>query len=92
MPSLISGFEYDIFISYRHKDNKYDGWVSEFVANLKKELEATLKDDVSIYFDENPHDGLLETHQVDQSLSAKVKSLVFIPIISQTYCDPRSFA
>lgn len=20
------GYEYDVFISYRHKDNKYDGW------------------------------------------------------------------
>ncbi|HTE28886.1 MAG TPA: hypothetical protein VK666_00820 [Chryseolinea sp.] len=92
MSSLLLAFEYDIFISYRHKDNKYDGWVSEFVANLKKELEATLKDDVSIYFDENLHDGLLETHLVDKSLEGKLKCLVFIPIISQTYCDPKSFA
>jgi hypothetical protein len=41
MASLIPGYEYDIFISYRQKDNKYDGWVTEFVDNLKKELEAT---------------------------------------------------
>ena len=92
MPSLIQGFEYDIFISYRQKDNKYDGWVTEFVTNLKKELEATFKDDVSIYFDENPHDGLLETHNVNRSLEGKLKSLIIIPIISQTYCDPKSFA
>lgn len=92
MPSLIPGYEYDIFVSYRQKDNKYDGWVTEFVANLRKELEATFKDDVSIYFDENPHDGLLETHNVNKSLEGKLKSLIFIPIISQTYCDPKSFA
>jgi TolB-like protein len=92
MASLIPGFGYDIFISYRQKDNKYDGWVTEFVDNLKRELEATFKDDVSIYFDINPHDGLLETHDVDASLKEKLKCLVFIPIISQTYCDPRSFA
>ena len=91
MPSLIPGYEYDIFISYRHKDNKYDGWVSEFVANLRKELEATFKEDISIYFDENPRDGLLETHHVDKSLEGKLKCLIFIPIISQTYCDPKSF-
>ena len=36
MASLIQGFEYDIFISYRQRDNKYDGWVTEFVDNLKK--------------------------------------------------------
>ena len=101
MPSLIPGYEYDIFISYRHKDNlptpgfgrqANDGWVTEFVANLKKELEATFKEDISIYFDENPHDGLLETHNVDKSLEGKLKCLIFIPIISQTYCDPKSFA
>jgi adenylate cyclase len=92
MVSLIHGYEYDIFISYRHKDNKYDGWVSDFVSNLRKELEATFKEDISIYFDENPHDGLLETHDVDKSLGKKLKCLVFIPILSQTYCDPKSFA
>jgi tetratricopeptide (TPR) repeat protein len=92
MPSLIPGFEYDIFISYRQKDNKYDGWVTEFVDNLKKELEATFKEEISVYFDINPHDGLLETHDVDASLKDKLKCLVFIPIISRTYCDPKSFA
>jgi len=92
MASIIEGYEYDIFISYRQKDNKYDGWVTEFVKNLQRELDATFKEDVSIYFDENPYDGLLETHNVDKSLESKLNSVVFIPIISQTYCDPESFA
>ena len=104
MASQIPGYEYDIFISYRHNDNKTlpskgpghdgtgDGWVSKFVANLGLELEATVKGKVNIYFDENPHDGLLETHNVDESLSPKIRSLIFIPVISQTYCDPDSFA
>ena len=92
MPSLIPGYEYDIFISYRQKDNRYDGWVTRFVGNFTRELEATFKEDVSVYFDVNPHDGLLETHDVDASLKDKLKCLVFIPIISRTYCDPLSFA
>ena len=92
MSSIIKGYNYDIFISYRQKDNKYDGWVSEFVDNLKKELEATFKEEISVYFDINPHDGLLETHDVDESLKEKLKCLIFIPIISRTYCDPKSFA
>lgn len=92
MPSLLPGYEYDIFISYRQKDNKGAQWVTQFVAALKTELEATFKEDISVYFDENPHDGLLETHQVDKSLEGKLKCLVFIPIISHTYCDPKSFA
>jgi len=92
MASIIQGFEYDIFISYRQKDNKYDGWVTEFVENLKRELDATFKEEVSLYFDINPHDGLLETHDVGDSLKEKLKCLVFIPILSRTYCDPKSFA
>jgi serine/threonine-protein kinase len=92
MSSIIEGYSYDIFISYRQNDNKYDGWVTEFVDNLNKELEATIKDKISVYFDINPHDGLLETHSVDRSLEEKLKCLIFIPIISQTYCDSKSFA
>lgn len=92
MASLIPGYEYDIFISYRQKDNKGDRWVSEFVNALRTELESTFKEDISVYFDINPHDGLLETHDVNASLKDKLKCLVFIPIISRTYCDPKSFA
>jgi TolB-like protein/tetratricopeptide (TPR) repeat protein len=92
MASIVPGYEYDIFISYRQKDNKYDGWVTEFVDNLKLELEATFKEDISIYFDINPHDGIQESNLVDQTLQGKLKCLIFIPVISQTYCDPRSFA
>ncbi len=91
MPSLIPTFEYYIFISYRHNDN-LDGWVTEFEQNLEKELRGTIKEPLTIYFDKNPHDGLLETHNVDKSLEGKLKCLIFIPIISQTYCDPKSFA
>jgi hypothetical protein len=92
MASISKGYEYDIFISYRQKDNKHDGWVTDFVNNLKGELESTFKEEVSVYFDINPHDGLLETHDVSESLKEKLKCLVFIPIVSRTYCDPKSFA
>src|SRR5512140_2603202 len=92
MSSIIEGYNYDIFISYRQKDNKGDHWISEFVEALKTELESTFKEEISVYFDMNPHDGLLETHDVDESLKEKLRCLVFIPIISRTYCDPKSFA
>ena len=92
MGSIIEGYEYDIFISYRQKDNKHGGWVTQFVDELKGELEATFKEEISVYFDINPHDGLLETHDVADSLKDKLKCLVFIPIISRTYCDSKSFA
>jgi adenylate cyclase len=91
MPSIVPGYEYDIFISYRHNDNR-SGWVTEFVRHLDEELRATIKEPVSVYFDCNAYDGLLETHNVDKSLERKLNCLVFIPILSQTYCDPGSFA
>jgi len=92
MASLIPGYEYDIFISYRQKDNKGERWVSKFVETLKTELESTFKEDISVYFDANPHDRLQETHNVDKSLEGKLKCLIFIPILSQTYCDTKSYA
>ncbi len=50
MASLLPGYEYDIFISYRQKANKHDGWVTEFVNNLKGELESTFKEVSSTLF------------------------------------------
>jgi TolB-like protein/Flp pilus assembly protein TadD len=91
MPSLLPGYEYDIFISYRQNDNR-TGWVTEFVTNLQEELGATIKEPISIYFDKNAHDGLLEFHDVHKSLEGKLRCVLFIPILSQTYCDPKSFA
>ncbi len=91
MASIISGYEYDIFVSYRQNDNR-SGWVTEFVKALQEELAATVKEPVSVYFDTNPEDGLLETHSVDKSLKGKLQCLIFIPIISQTYCDSKCFA
>ena len=92
MSGIIEGYNYDIFISYRQKDNKGDRWVSEFVEALRTELESTFKEEISVYFDINPHDGLLETHDVEASLKEKLRCLVFIPVISRTYCDKKSFA
>jgi hypothetical protein len=35
MASFIPGYEYDIFISYRQKDNKGNKWVSKFIEALE---------------------------------------------------------
>ena len=92
MSGIVAGYNYDIFISYRQNDNRHDGWVTEFVDHLRAELEATFKEEITVYFDLNPHDGLRDTHDVDASLKDKLKCLIFIPVISRTYCDPKSFA
>jgi hypothetical protein len=92
MPGIIEGYNYDLFISYRQNDNKNNGWVSEFVDNLRKEIETLSKEEVKIYFDINPRDGLLDTHDVNGTIREKLKSLVFIPVLSRTYCDTHSYA
>jgi len=91
MSSLFSNLEYDIFVSYRHNDNR-SGWVTDFVNALQEELAATIKESITVYFDTNQHDSLLETYNVDKSLEGKLKCFILIPIISQTYCDTKSFA
>ena len=88
--SILPGYDCDIHISFRYNDNKYDGWVLEFVEKLNQELSATLKDKLSIFFDKNPEDKREKFQQEDGSFSQKIKSLIFIPIISQTYCDVNS--
>ena len=45
-----------------------------------------------VYFDENPDDRLGENHDVDRSLHDKLKCLIFMPILSQTYCYTGSYA
>ncbi|MDP9230840.1 MAG: adenylate/guanylate cyclase domain-containing protein [Bacteroidota bacterium] len=88
--SIVPGYNYDIYVSYRFNDNKYDGWVTEFVEKLERELSATLKDKLSIYFDKNPEDRTNVSNGKNSSFTSKINSLIFIPIISQTYCDTTS--
>ncbi|MBL7849577.1 MAG: hypothetical protein JNN04_01655 [Cyclobacteriaceae bacterium] len=94
---MTQGFNFDVFISYRQNDNRVagaggEGWVSEFVSHLTTELESMVKGGVSIYFDNDPKHGLRETDQVDASLNSHLKSVIFVPILSQTYCDTASYA
>jgi len=91
LANVLPDFEYDIFISYRHNDNRA-GWVTEFINHLNEEPADTIKEPVSVYFDNNTHDGLLETHNADKTLEEKLKCLIFIPILPQTYFDTKSFA
>ena len=86
LSSLIPGLDCDIQISYRLNDNKYDGWVTEFVERLRQELGATLKDKLSIYFDPEDHNE----NNKSAGSGTQTKSLIFIPIVSQTYCDTGS--
>ncbi len=88
--SIVPEYDYDVHISYRYNDNNYDGWVTEFVEKLNQELSATLKDKLTIFFDKSPEDKRQGFENEDGSISPKINSLIFIPIISQTYCDESS--
>jgi len=59
MASLIPGFEYDVIISYRQKDNKGDRCVSEFV-DVKYQTEH---ERVRKWLKEQEKPGLLEEFQ-----------------------------
>jgi len=88
--SIIPEYDYDIHISYRYNDNKYDGWVTEFVEKLKQELSATIKDKLSVYYDKSTEEKRMGSQSDQGTDASKIKSLIFIPIISQTYCDVNS--
>lgn len=87
LTAILPGYDCDIHISYRYNDNKYDGWVSTFLVKLQQELSATIKDKLSIYLDRRPEEDQPEATEIDGIIQPKIKSLIFIPIISQTYCD-----
>ena len=88
--SIIPEYDYDVHISYRYNDNNYDGWVTEFVEKLNQELSATLKDKLTIFFDKNAEDKRVGFENENGSDTPKINSLIFIPIISLTYCDTTS--
>ena len=46
--AFLLGYEYDIFISYRHNDNR-SGWVTEFVKALQEELASTIKEPIPVF-------------------------------------------
>jgi hypothetical protein len=92
MAALLPEFEYDIFISYRHNDNLFDGWVTDFVERLQDELAATVKERLTIYFDKDLHDGLGDSQLVGPSLAHRLRSFILIPLISQTYCQTERFS
>lgn len=88
--SIVPEYDYDVHISYRYNDNNYDGWVTEFVEKLNQELSATLKDKLTIFFDKNSEDKRVGFENENGSDTPKINSLIFIPIISLTYCDTSS--
>src|SRR5215467_227923 len=76
--STIPGFDCDIHVSFRYNDNRYDGWVREFVEKLNQELSATVKDKLSIFFDKDSGNDRDNMERGKEIASSNVKSLIFI--------------
>jgi hypothetical protein len=92
--ALISGFEYDIFISYAHVDNntvsgQKSGWIQKFYEHLKLMLERRYgrMDVLKIWWDDKKLDG---TKLFDDSIKDGIeKSAILICINSPGYTQSR---
>ena len=90
MAALLTDYEYDIFISYRHNDG---AWMAEFITRLQEELKTIIKQPLRIYYDKDSRDGLGDTHQVEASLDHRVlSSVILLPLVSTTYCDTERYS
>jgi hypothetical protein len=92
--ALISGFEYDIFISYAHVDNhtissQKNGWILKFYEHLKQMLDRRYgrMDVLKIWWDDKKLDG---TKLFDDSIRDGIeKSALLICLNSPGYTQSR---
>jgi hypothetical protein len=90
MAALLSDFEYDIFISYRHNDEE---WMADFIDRLQREVKMVVGRELRIYYDRDVKNGLNDTYQVRESLDHRVlSSVILMPLISATYCDTTKYS
>jgi len=90
--AYLSTYDYNIFISYAHKDNEIiyannEGWVDQFEKRLKISLDKESKKSspsVKIW-----RDNQLDGNQLfDQSISETIKkSAIFLALISNSYLN-----
>jgi len=88
--AIFPAYEYDIYISYHHNDAIL-AWVTEFTEKLQGELDATIRDTLSIYYDKQGVGAELNKEEFDRKRTRNLKSLIFIPVISHTYCDTKKY-
>jgi hypothetical protein len=87
--ALITGFDYDIFISYAHKDNttvaeEAEGWVRRFYIELQDKLiRSTGRSDIKIWWDDKKLDG---NTYFDQTIKKGLdKAAIIICLNSPSY-------
>jgi hypothetical protein len=94
--TFITGYEYDVFISYAHVDDRpfidaggglerSPGWVSTLVRHLKNELAQKIgrSDAASVWFDSH---NLRGNHQLIDEIAARLeRAAIFVAILSPGY-------
>lgn len=75
MPSLLPDYEYDIFISYRQKENSYYGWVTEFVNNLRMNRRPLSRKTYPFTLMRIRDDLVQGNHIIDKDLEDKLRCI-----------------
>lgn len=80
---VVPGFQYDLFVSYAHANDRPWNWVSDFVATLKDELKGMSRD-FTIWWDPGLRTGENFNAAIAKAIS---ESAVFLSILSTAYGD-----
>ncbi len=79
--AFVSGFQADIFISYKHSDNR-SNWISDFDRRLQLRLTELLGQEASVWRDKKLGGADDFSDEIMQQLNG---SALFIPILSPGY-------
>src|SRR3990172_7293606 len=88
--AILPSYKFDVYISYRHSDSVRE-WVMEFIEKLQQELDASLKDRLSVYVDKRGVGNEIDSDSFKKERTENLRSLIFIPVLSNTYCDSSKF-
>ena len=80
---IVPGFQYDLFVSYAHRNNQPFNWVSDFISDLKGLMEGQSRD-FKIWFDPQLRTGDDYDLAIPQAVAA---SAAFLSILSPAYDD-----
>lgn len=80
---IVPGFQYDLFVSYAHQNDKPWGWVSEFIRTLEQELAGKSRD-FKLWWDPHLRSGEDFNLAIAEAIS---QSAVFLCVLSPAYGD-----
>jgi len=84
MAGFVPGFEYDIFVSYAHLDDKHSGWVKAFECALEARLAVALGQEIKIWRDPKL-DGM---DKFNETIATTIQqSALFAAVVSPSYLN-----